>query len=263
MPSFPNFYERLDEARIRLRHTVVMYDNEPYFVLAITDHKSDGKFRIYLDSLARGKPAKYAYAGFPRYQDYDCPGAVLDQWIEANPDKGVERKYMSAAGFNKYRPFPLGNINMNGTVYYSERTPTRNTSQGLRRESIVTMPVSLSPDTGQTAKRGYMDGYTGGSGIGLELTEQLEVYDMLKGNYPTFKETVEALRNPEVTNLGVAFHREFSVFRGPLNMLFLCYQHQGVARILDDCSVVISKDYAYLKEQIESLGVMSPVTVQQ
>ena len=262
MPTFPNFYERIDEAKMRLRGTVVLYEDEPYYVLAVTDHKSDGKFRIYLDPLSRGKSANYTFADFPRVQDYHCPGQVLDIWLDANPDKGVIRKYMGAAGFNKYRPFPLGNMNYNGTVYYCERSPTRNTFQGLRREAVICMPVSVSPDPTSKSRRGYYDAYTEGRSIGVEFEGSLEFYDCIKGNYPTFAEVVEALRDPDVTNVGVAFHREFSVFRGPLDMLFLCYQHQGIGQILDKGkTVILSKEYEYLLESVQDLGVFKSFEV--
>lgn len=269
MPSFPNFYERIDEAKMRLRGTVVLYEDEPYYVLAVTDHKQDGKFRIYLDSMARNRPAYETFTDFPRVQDYDCPGGVLDLWIANNPDKGVLRKYMGAAGFNKYRPFPLGNMNLDGKVYYCERTPTRNTFQGLRRESVICMPVSISPYSKSQARRGYFDAYTEGLNIGIDFQESPEFYDCIKGNYPTFNEVIEALQDPEVINTGVAFHREFSVFRGPLEMLFLCYQYQGVGQIhvtpaiTEKPSVTISKEYEHLKEQIEELGVFNVVMVKK
>ena len=54
MASYLNFYETVTEANMRLRQTVVLYDNEPYHVLAISDHISKGEealkgeFRIYL-----------------------------------------------------------------------------------------------------------------------------------------------------------------------------------------------------------------------
>lgn len=265
MPSFPNFYERIEEAQMRLRSTVVLYDEEPYYVLAVTDHKADGKFRIYLDPTSRGRSARDTFFDFPRLGDYHCPGEVLDKWIEQNPDSGVLRKYMGAAGFNKYRPFPLGNMNCNGKVYYCERTPTRNTQQGLRREAVVALPVSVSPDVANTGKRGYYDAYTEGRGVGIDLYD-LEFYDCIKGSYPTFAEVVDALRDPTVTNSGVAFHREFSVFRGPLNMLFLCYQHQGVGKLQGETSgkfnrLVLSSEYGYLKESCEDLGVFAEIDV--
>ena len=265
MPNFTNFYERIDEAQMRLRGTVVMYDEEPYYVLAVTDHKADGKFRIYLDPLSRGRSARDTFFDFPRLGDYHCPGEVLDGWIDRNPESGVLRKYMGAAGFNKYRPFPLGNMNCDGTVYYCERSPTRNTTQGLRREAVVTMPVSVSPDVGSTGRRGYYDAYTEGRGIGIDFYGNLEFYDCIKGSYPAFAEVVEALRDPTVTNNGAAFHREFSVFRGPLNMLFLCYQHQGVGQLYDfnNVSVRLSKDYAFLKEQLQELDLFSQILIQE
>ena len=50
--AHPNFYENLKEAQMRLLRTVVTYDNEPYYVGAITNHMKDGIFRVYLLPLA-------------------------------------------------------------------------------------------------------------------------------------------------------------------------------------------------------------------
>lgn len=265
MPQFPNFYERFEEAKMRLRHTIVMYDDEPYFVIAVTDHKADGKFRVYLDALSRGKSAMYSFSDFPQYKDYHCPGEVLDAWISKNPDKGVLRKFAGAAGFNKFRPFPLGNMNYQGDVFYNERTPTRNTYQGLRRESVISMPVSISPDPRMGKSKSYYDAYTEGKNVLIETENSLEFYDCIKGNYPTFAETLVALRDPEVTNKGAAFHREFSLMRGPLDMLFLCYQTQGVGRVTNNGSSVmltLSKDYEYLQETLEDLKIFDKIISQ-
>jgi hypothetical protein len=82
------------------------------------------------------------------------------------------------------------------------------------------------------------------------------------GLYPTIEEILEAFKDPSVINTGVAFHKEFSVFRGPLDMLILCYRDEGIG-LLDNgdlSSVTIGKSYAYLKEVIQELGCFQQVS---
>lgn len=267
MPSHPNFYESLEEARMRLRGTVVTYEGEPYYVIEICNHKQDGKFRIYLDSLARIKSARATYVDFPSVSDlpHSAVGPCLDEWIDKNPDKGVLRKYMSAAGFNKYRPFPLGNVNQNGGVVYVERTPTRHTFQGLKLDALICMPVTPVPDRAPMMgkKKSYFDSYTEGKAVGMDFYSD-GFYEMITGQYPTAEEVVKNLKDPDVINVGVAFNREFSIFRGPLSMLFLCHQHQGVALLpnKDLSEVKLGRQYDYLMEQIHDLNVFNKITVE-
>ena len=65
----------------------------------------------------------------------------------------------------------------------------------------------------------------------------------------------EHLTSPECGNAGVAFHREFSVVRGPVKTLFLCYKTDGVGIIGAGGGLVLDSSYDYLKEQIEELNV--------
>lgn len=267
-----NFYENQNEASMRLRKTVVLYDGEPYYVIGISDHKNDGKLRIYLDKIGYYGLEGAKDRSVPNY--FDLPqhllGQVLDEWIQNNPDKGIVRKFLGAAGFNKFRPFPLGNVNIDGQVVYAERTPTRNPFQGLRQDAIVPQIVSVAPNRDTGSKRKKMSMY--GSSYGRESIYPVDIfhpsfYDCVMGNYPTFEQVVEGLRDPEVLNTGVAFHREFSVLRGPLDILVLCYKTEGVG-IIDTMSnggefLTLSKDFLYLKETLEELGIFASISVQE
>ena len=248
MPQFTNFYENIPEARLRLLNTVVVYDGHPCYVHWIADHE-DGRFRIYVERLGEGGYGfgQDKYSDFPNRNNH-CEhnfGAVLDTWLERNPDSTVMRKLMSSAKFNKFRPFPLGNVNLNGEVVYAERRPTRQTIQGIRPESVFYEKVSASPamDGGLFKQsRCYVDLYSH------------EFVDCVLGNYPTYQEVIENLRSPTCANSGAAFHRDFSVLRGPVKTLFLCYKTEGVG-IIKGYDLVLDKDYEYLKEQIEELNV--------
>lgn len=251
MPQFINFYENIAEARLRLLNTIVAYDGAPCYVHAISEHE-DGRFRIYVEFFGVGGYGigRDKYHDFPNSGNYNNEdfARVLDAWIQKNPNSGVVRKFMSAAAFNKYRPFPLGNVNYNGEVVYVERRPTRQTIQGIRSDSIICEKVSASlpveTDTFiPSPLRTHIDLYSS------------EFVDCVKGSYPTYQEVYDHLTSPECGNAGVAFHREFSVVRGPVKTLFLCYKTDGVGIIGAGGGLVLDSSYDYLKEQIEELNV--------
>lgn len=257
MPQFINFYENLAEARLRLLNTIVTYDGHPCYVHWIAEHQGDGRFRIYIEKLGT------VGCGFGRDNYSDFPdrnncyennyASVLDEWLDRNPDATIVRKLMSSAKFNKFRPFPLGNVNYNGEVYHIERRPTRQTIQGIRSESIITEKVTASPNV------------DAGSSIARLMRVHIDLYgrefvDCVLGNYPSYQEVIENLRSSECANSGAAFHRDFSVVRGPIKTLFLCYKTEGVG-IIKGYDLVLDKDYEYLKEQIEELNVFPHMIV--
>jgi len=252
MPQFINFYENLAEARLRLLNTVVTYDGHPCYVHWIAEHQGDGRFRIYIEKLGT------VGCGFGRDNYPDFPdrnncyennyASMLDEWLDRNPDAAIVRKLMSSAKFNKFRPFPLGNVNYNGEVYHIERRPTRQTIQGIRSESIITEKVTASPNV------------DAGSSIARLVRVHIDLYglefvDCVLGNYPTYQEVIENLRSSECANSGAAFHRDFSVVRGPIKTLFLCYKAEGVGYIGAGDGLLLDSSYDYLKEQVEELGV--------
>lgn len=252
MPQFINFYENLAEARLRLLNTIVTYDGHPCYVHWIAEHQGDGRFRIYIEKLGT---VGYGF-GRDNYPDFpdrnNCYennyASVLDEWLDRNPDAAIVRKLMSSAKFNKFRPFPLGNVNYNGEVYHIERRPTRQTIQGIRSESILTEKVTASPnvDTGNSISklmRVHIDLY------GREFA------DCVLGNYPSYQEVIENLRSPLCANSGAAFHRDFSVVRGPIKTLFLCYKTEGIGFIGVGDGLLLDSSYEYLKEQVEELNV--------
>lgn len=251
MPQFINFYENVAEARLRLLNTVVAYEGHPCYVHWISDSHEDGRFRIYIEQIGVN-----GY-GIGRDKFFDFPSRdnhyensydqVLDEWLERNPDRGVMRKYMSSQGFNKYRPFPLGNVNMSGQVVYTERRPTRQTIQGIRQDSLVSETVQaaprVEPDNGLRLSRVHVDLYS-------------EPFaDCVLGNYPSYEEVIEHLKSPDCGNAGLAFSRDFSVLRGPLKTLFLCYKTEGVGCIGIGSGLILDTSYEYLKEQVEELNV--------
>jgi len=245
-----NFYENLKEAEMRLLNSVVMYDNDPYFVIAISDHKEDGVFRIYLDKL--GNPNGLAIerlTDIPYMHDPNR-GKLLDDYLEKHPDCGIIRKMMNSKLFNQFRPFPLGMSNFRTRTYYIERAPSRHTQQGLTRSMILCHLVSLSGD---------VDGLRQS---GPSLTS-MSTYNTIKGIYPSAEDCIKNLLDPLVANTAVGFHRDFAFVRGPVRSLFLAYKHDVIGHLVDnDLSCIrIDEKFKHTKEVVSNLGIFKDIRI--
>jgi hypothetical protein len=253
MPDFPNFYENIKEANLRLNQTVVLYDNEPHFIMCITDHMPDGIFRVYMEPL---KSNMWMRENHVPYEWHDEPnmnrGQKMDQYLSANKNCPIVRKHMNSPLFKKFRPFDLGMCHLHdGSLLYLERRPTRSTLQGLSGNAISKHPLSLTP-----TKRGsaYCDLFSD------------EVADCIKGvGKVTAKEAVEALNDPSVLNDGLAIDRNFAVVRGPVGFLFLAHKTDIVGLVSktpDSPKVTVSNSFAHLKEAIQDLSQFNSVMIE-
>ena len=252
MAKYTNFYETIKEMNMRLAHTVVMYDKEPYYVLCATDHKGDGIFRLYLDPLGKG-PTESSTGSVP-YEWMDEPGMSrgqkMDEYLEKNKNTRIIRKMGNSPAFDKFRPFPLGMCNKNGRVYYVERSPTRHTSQGLTQSMMMVRSVSL---VGGTEKVNPYE---------VSIFDN-DFYDTMTGSYPSCQEVISELKNPEVINVGAAFHRNFAVMRGPLDTMYLAYKNEVVGQLVnqDTSEVRLGKAFVYTRECIEDLKIFNKISV--
>lgn len=251
MAKHTNFYETIQEANMRLRGTVVLYDGEPYYVLCVDNHKGDGIFRIYLDKVREdGRLAVTQVMGVPYEWCQESPdgptvGNMMDEFLDKNPDCGIIRKMMNSPKFNNFRPFPLGMVNVNGGVVYVERQPNRHTQQGLTRSMLSMTEITLNIKKGGRDRRSDIGIYSG------------PLYHTIMGNYPSVFDCVENLRDPAVTNDAAAFHREFALVRGPVGTLFLAYKSDVVGWLPngDPSLLRLSKEFFHTKEAISDLGV--------
>jgi hypothetical protein len=253
MVDHVNFYENLKEARMRLVHTVVVYDGKPFYVLAISNHKSDGVFRIYLDEIGRDKMLAHQRIPVP-YEGYDEGGASvgdkMDEWMEKYPDEGIIRKQMDSPKFSKFRPFALGMCNLNGGVVYVERTPIRHTQQGLTSNMLNYHKVGNPPGA-------LLNGRDIPSLTGLPF------YRTVVGDYPTVEECLKNLHDPDVTNSAIAFTRNFAFLRGPVDLMFLAYKSDTVGYMPhgDASKLTLSKKFKHTKEVIEDLNLFHDIKV--
>lgn len=253
-----NFFENLHEAHFRLRGTVVVYDKLPYYVMAITDHKKDGIFRIYLDPVGIEKHP------LPSYNDFNPEqpelGPYLDKWMEANKSSPIIRKQMNSPLFDKYRPFPLGMANISqpgggwsGAVYL-ERQPQRKSEQGLTQASTYYYVLSASQGRGGAvpAKPGTYN---------VQLMSQAMRCCIL-AEHPSAKDCLENLLNPKIENEAVAFDRHFALVRGPMDMMFLGYKSDivGILPNTDFSQVKLGRKFTHCREVVEKLGLFKSVT---
>lgn len=251
----PNFYESIKEAEMRLVGCVVMYDGEPYYVVRVSDHVPDGKFRIYLDKLGHrpdGKIASQINPDFINALHYiqmtlsdPTPGQKLDDWIDKNPNSGVIRKFMTSRKFDDFKPFPLGMVNIKEETYYVERQPTRHTQQGLTDQMISVSGQTLTAKLPRTR---------------VNVTG-IEMYHTIMNKYPDMKECLEVLKDPAYKNEALGFHRNFSFIKGPCDILFLGYKTDVVGVLpnsgLDQ--VRLAKGFKHIKESVQNLGAFSSV----
>lgn len=251
MKEYPNFYENIKEAEMRLKDTVVLYDGEPYYVLCICDHKPDGIFRMYLDPIGRKGGLTINSMDVP-YQYWDntkfaTRGAAMDDWMDKNPDTRIIRKMMNSPLFNKFRPFDLGMCNVGSGVQYIERSPTRHTQQGLTAQMLSCTVLSIGTD----AKRRLG---------GVHITSE-SFRDCVVSDYPSISECLDNLKDPKVSNEGAAFHRNFAFVRGPIDTMFLAYKSDivGLLPYGDLSSVKLSPQFRHVKEAVTELNVFGNV----
>lgn len=250
-----NFYENIDEARMRLRNTIVCYDAEPYKVLALANHK-DGIIRIYLRSIAQ----EFDRSRWPEdiFNNYNVDSAgfapALDKWLEsaAGQKSDIIRKMMNSPKFNKYRPFPLGMCNYSRGCLYIERQPNRKVEQGLIQSMTLQTPVTID------------DAVRNGAGTRVSYSIDIatpEFRNCVVGDYPTAEACIKNLKDPDVINNAAAFHREFAIVRGPMGMLFLGYRTDiiGLLPQSDLSAVRLGVEYHYTKEAVSDLKLFRDI----
>lgn len=257
MVAHPNFYETIQEACMRLDETIVLYDDVPYHMLCITDHKGDGIFRAYIDPVSddgqpfhRKQPVPYSWCD----EQGMSKGQKMDDWLDSSAGKKspVLRKMLNSPKFNKFRPFPLGMLNTSGRAIYVERAPTRHTQQGLTGAGLTGECFDLL-----------------NPGLGLKQTGSAKVntttpglYSTIMGVYPDVDTTLTNLTDENIENISTAFNREFALVRGPMGLLFLAYKGEivGYLPFSNTSEVKIGPKFTYVKEVVDELACFNKIT---
>jgi len=244
--QYPNFFETIKEARMRLESTIVAYEGVPYHCITVGD--DDGQFfDLYLDPIERGKSMAVAtFSDIPIHW-FDEPGEPsksekMREWLEKRPESGVFTKKANDPGFNKFRPFSLGMVNTNGLCLYTERAPTRNMQQGLTQQMI--RQWAFDPE--RSPHINYLSP---------------EFKDMVIGDYPTPQECLDAVMDERCANVHAAFNRNFAFAEGDAGFLFLAYKRDIVGLLPhgDMSKLVLSTEYSYTKEVIDELELFETI----
>lgn len=247
--NYINFYENLTEAIARLRGTVVLYEGSPFHIWTITDHKGDGKFRVYMSPIEDVRSINCSPLNQVPH-GYDQMGILMDQFMEANPNLRIERKMMNSPSFNRFRPFPLGMCNTGPVATYVERLPARpKMEQGLKGDML--QEVFLTAGGASTKPR-----------RGVEIYSKT-FRDCIIGEHPSPSTVLERLKSDKVENESVAFHRYFALVKGPIGSIFLAYKMDVVACLPNEdfSSVRLGKEFAHLKEVVQELNLFPSVGV--
>lgn len=265
MPTFPNFYERIDEANMRLAHTLILYEGKPHYVFCVADHKPDGVFRVYMEPMPSGPDEngrcfyEHQKVNVPcePYDGHKQMGKHMDEYLSSNEGKTrIIRKMMNSPAFNKFRPFPLGMVNneLSKRVTYVERSPTRHSQQGLTDTMLVANPLpSLDPSP---SSEGIIKGLQPVNVMSPWLRKTII------GDYPHSLEALARVRSMGWSSC--AFSRKFAFSRGPVGTVFLTNKTEAVGFLVSEDlqKVRISKDYRFLKETVEELNVFTSIEVE-
>ena len=207
-------YETVDDAKMRLRNTIVLYKGEP----------------VYIRDVARGGGGDEIL----RVKFTPLPVADLNEGHDPFRAKDLEeeqRKYISSKHFD-IAPFKLGYVNFQGKggAFYVSRLPNRIQKQGLCAENFK----------GTT-------NYGGNVGFATFLTCK-ETLAMIAGRYPSFDEALRALNKVPA----VAFDRDFCLVKDDVIPELTYLYHKGSkVGYFNTREVTLGKKFACLKEVLQ------------
>jgi hypothetical protein len=260
MATYLNFYETIAEATMRLKNTVVLYDGEPYMILHIGNHFTDGIFRVYMEPF--GHPSYLSFHSAGAANEHNPFYAVaasashfvhsLDNLIEKQKEDSptrLIRKMMNSPLFGKFRPFPLGMVKLSpDKMVYTERSPTRRVEQGLVQRMVRATIFNVA----------CLDGARGSS-----FGWQTPCFrDTIMGVYPTPQEALKFLSFDE--NYAAPYSRFDGFVKSIAEEIFVVHKNNRVGSLPSgDLSVLrLNREYRYLIEYYQESGIYSSVTVE-
>ena len=248
MATYPNFYENIQEALMRLKRTIVLYDKLPYYIWTIAHGHADGKFRVFMSRIEDVHKVKGSIpAGNTIPDGHTAMLNAMNTWLEGMKEQGIEsyviRKHIDSPLFNKFRPFPMGMLNQNTMAIYVARQPVRpKTEQGLVPSMLFNTRITAAQ--------------------GVEKNVHVDIYteafrDCILGRHPSPKEVLKGIQDPKYQNESVAFHREFALVRGPIDLIFLAYREDivGVLPNGDFSKIRLGRQFKHTKEVVEELNL--------
>jgi hypothetical protein len=209
-------YEGVDDARMRLRHTVVLYKRQPVYITEINQGTDDEIFRVYFNEL----PLVSGRRG---------------RGLEDDEEGGNKRKFISSKHFD-IAPFRMGYVNRptNTGAFYCSRLPCRMQKQGLCEENFV-----------------GIDNFGGIVPFGTFYSCK-ETLAMVEGRYPSFDVALKALN--KIT--AVAFSRDFCLVKDTVipDLIYLYHKGNKVG-MYNSGKTSLGADFKCLRESLNELGV--------
>jgi hypothetical protein len=252
-------YETLDDARMRLQNTIVLYDGEPVYITEIGQMKAgDPKEDIY-----RVYAAPLPYEGEKGGLHFnkarvELAAAHWDAFIErqvgrpvhpkpapkAPPEPAPEdpkellRKFISSKKFDM-APFPMGFVNTESGVFYCQRRPRRQQRQGLSHETFLGQPVGRNFEPLAFH----------------EILNSPEFVDCVKGKYPTYNDSKLALEIAK-DSVSVAFDRHFALVKDEhiSELLYIYHKKEKVGFVMEG-KVKLANNGQCLRESLKELNV--------
>lgn len=217
-------YEALEDARMRLKGTVVRYKGDPVYITEITPGNADEIHRVYYKEVPFNAPKPKPFRNMEEI--------VADAELDA-----AKRKYISSKFFD-IEPFRMGYVNSpnrNG-AFFCSRLPNRIQKQGLCGENFRAM-----------------DNF----GVMVDFNTFLntkEVLEMINDRYPTFNQALAGLNKVP----SVAFSRNFALVKDAVipDLLYLYHKGEKVGMYNSATKFVsLGVKFQCLKESLNELGV--------
>lgn len=221
-------YETVEDARLRLRHTVVLYKGQPVYINEVK-HGAGGQDDI-IRVCIRELPLKGV--GYPDEVRKPEAGRAIANAFAENKE---ERKYISSKHFD-IAPFKLGYVNRPDKTgaFFCSRLPNRVQKQGLCAENFTAVDNFKTPVT-----------------FSVFLSCK-ETPAMVAGEYPSFDKAVKLLAK----TTAIAFDREFCLVKDNVipNLVYL--YHKGVkVGWLNNDQVSLGDKYRCLKEHLTEMRI--------
>jgi len=220
-------YETVDDARMRLKNSVVLYKEIPVYVKDVM--QAGGKDA----EGGKDKVFRVLFTELPLKSASDMNGRLLGGRVDQNTDESV-RKFISSKHFD-IAPFKLGYVNDKVLgAFHCSRLPNRIQKQGLCSENF---------QAANNRKQAIMWSHF----LCSEATPS-----MIANRYPSFDVALALLDKVH----SVAFSREFCLTRDEVipKLVYLFYKTNKIG-IVQNKEIVLGPEYNCLKESLEELKV--------
>ncbi len=139
-----------------------------------------------------------------------------------------------------------------GRCYYLARQPQRQREQGINTLMVDEHRVTLGKRDGPQR-------------VGMDAVPLYSraFHACVKGIYPSPKDCLVNLLDPDIENDAVGFSRHFALLRGPVDTLFLGYKTDVIGSFpRDDFSLLrLERKFVHTKEVIEELNLINTIDV--